>query len=155
MGCGVSWHYQAAIEYVIAALNRDILLEVRMADECILRASSVAEPYARFQHLIANCAASAMSNATALAAEVLSLGGVPRAYTQRRRGRTRGTTSIEEYVVQAQSLLAHYQERLAMAEKFGLLRLREVLQDIISSKRSHMTHALLVAAAGVSPRQLS
>ncbi len=148
-------HYQTAIEYVIAALNRDILLEIRMADECIQRASSVAQPYAYFQRLIVRCAASAMSNATALAAEVLSLGGVPRAYTPRRRGRTRGTTSIEEYVVQAQSLVAHYQEQLAMAEKLGLLRLREVLQEIVASKRTHMTHAVLVAAAGVSPRQLS
>ena len=153
----MTWHYQTAIEYVIAALNRDILLEIRMADECIQRASSLAQPYAHFQRLIVRCAASAMSNATALAAEVLSLGGVPRAYAykQRRRGRTRGATSIEEYVVQAQSLVAHYQERLAMAEKLGLLRLREVLQEIIASKRSHMTHAVLVAAAGVSPRQLS
>jgi bacterioferritin (cytochrome b1) len=151
----VSWHYQTAIEYVIAALNRDILLEIRMADECIQRASSVAEPYAHLQRLIARCAASAMSNATALAAEVLLLGGVPRLYMSRRRGKTRVTTSIEEYVDQAQSLVAHYQERLAMAEKLGLLRLREVLQEIIASKRWHMKHAVLVAASSVSPRQLS
>jgi hypothetical protein len=42
-----------------------------------------------------------------------------------------------------------------MAEKFGLLRLREVLQEIIASKRSHMKHAMLSAAAGAKPRQLS
>ena len=151
----MSWNYQTAIEYVIAALNRDILREIRMADECIQQASSVAQPYAHFRRLIVRCAASAMSNASALAAEVLSLGGVPRAYTPRPRGRTRYTTSIEEYLVQAQSLLAHYQERLAMAEKFGLLRLREVLQEIIASKRGHMKHAVLVAAAAVRPRRLN
>jgi len=31
----VIWHYQTAIEYVIAALNRDIMREIRMADDCI------------------------------------------------------------------------------------------------------------------------
>lgn len=151
----MSWQYQTAIEYVIAALNRDILLEIRMADECIQRANSVTEPYAHFHRLVACCAASAMSNATALAAELLSLGGVPRAYAPRRRGKTPGTTSIEDYLVQAQSLVAHYQERLAMAEKLGLLRLREVLQEITASKRWHVKHAVLVAAAAVRPRQLS
>lgn len=151
----MSWTYQIATEYVIAALNRDILREIRMADECIQRAGSLAEPYARFQSLIVRCAASAMSNASALAAEVLSLGGIPRAYTPGSRALARGTASIEEYLAQAQSLVAHYQDRLAMAEKFGLLRLREVLQEIIASKRSHMKHAMLSAAAGAKPRQLS
>ena len=125
-----------------------------MADECIQRARSVAQPYARFQSLIVRRAASAMSNDSALAAEVLSLRGVPRAYTPRPRGSARGSTSMEEYLVQAQSPIAHYQERLAMAEKLGLLRLREVLQEIIASTRSHMKHAVL-AAAGVRPRQVS
>ena len=50
--------------------------------------------------------------------------------------------------------LAHYQKRLAMAEKLGLLRLREVFQAIIASKRSHMKHAAIVAAVGSRPRQL-
>ena len=149
------WHYQNTIEYVIAALNRDILQEMRMADDCIQRAGSVAQPYSHFQSLIARYAASAMSNATALAAEVLSLGGVPRTYSPRPRGRAKDTASIEEYLVLAQSLLAHYQERLAMAEKFGLLRLREVLQVIVASKRSHVKDAAIVAAVGSRPRQLS
>ena len=65
------------------------------------------------------------------------------------------TASIEEYLVQAQSLLAHYQERLALAEKLGLLRLREVLQDIVASKRSHLKDAAIVAAVGSRPRQLN
>ena len=149
------WHYQTAIEYVIAALNRDILQEMRMADDCIERASSVAQSYSHFQSLIVRYAASAMSNASALAAEVLSLGGVPRAYKPRPRGKTQATASIEEYLVQAQSLLAHYQGRLALAEKLGLLRLREVLQDIVASKRSHLKDAAIVAAVGSRPRQLN
>jgi hypothetical protein len=151
----VIWHYQAAIEYVIAALNRDILQEMRMADDCIERASSMAQSYSHFQNLIVRYAASAMSNATALAAEVLSLGGVPRTYTPRPRGRTQDTASIEEYVVLAQSLVAHYQQRLALAEKLGLLRLREVLQGIVASKRSHLKDAAIVAAVSSRPRQLS
>jgi hypothetical protein len=151
----VIWHYQPTIEYVIAALNRDILREIRMADDCIERASSVAQSYSDFQRLIVRYAASAMSNACALAAEVLSLGGVPCRYTPRPRGRTHATASIEEYLVQAQSLLAHYQERLAMAERLGLLRLREVLQEIVASKRSHVKDAAIVAAVGLRPRQLS
>ena len=149
------WHCQNTIEYVIAALNRDILQEMRMADDCIQRAGSVAQPYAHFQSLIARYAASAMSNATALAAEVLSLGGVPRTYTPRPRGRAQDTASIEEYLALAQSLVAHYQQRLAMAERLGLLRLREVLQGIVASKRSHLKDAAIVAVVGSRPRQLS
>jgi hypothetical protein len=151
----VIWHYQTVIEYVIAALNRDIVREIRMADDCIQRAGSVAQPYSDFQRLIVRYAASAMSNATALAAEVLSLGGVPCAYKPRPRGGARATASIEEYLVQAQALLAHYQERLAMAERLGLLRLREVLVDIVTSKRSHVKDAAIVAAVGSRPRQLN
>jgi len=151
----MSWRYQTTIQYLIAALNADIMREIRMADDCLRRAGSLAQPYARFQRLIVRCAASAMSNASALAVEVLSLGGVPRAHTPRPRGKTPTAASIEQYLFQAQSLVAHYQERLAMAEKLDLPRLREVLQDVIASKRAHMKHALLVAAAGLSPRQLS
>jgi hypothetical protein len=151
----VIWHYQTAIEYVIAALNRDIMREIRMADDCIQRAGAVAQPYSDFQRLIVRYAASAMSHASALAAEVLSLGGVPCAYKPRPRGSAPATASIEEYLVQAQSLLAHYQERLALAEKLGLLRLREVLQEIVTNKRSHVKDAAIIAAVGSRPRQLN
>lgn len=151
----MNFPYQFAMDYVIAALNRDIVREIRMADECIQRAGSMAQPYAHFQSQIVRCAASAMSNATALAAEVLSLGGVPHTYTPRPRGKTPGTASIEEYLFQAQSLVAHYQRRLAMAEKLGFPRLRDVLREIIASKGWHMTHAVLIAAAGARPRQLN
>ena len=56
----MNWPYQLAIEYLIAALNRDILREIRMADECIQRAGSMAQPYAHLQSLIVRCAASAI-----------------------------------------------------------------------------------------------
>lgn len=151
----MNWPYQLAIEYLIAALNRDILREIRMADECIQRAGSMAQPYAHLQSLIVRCAASAMTNASALASEVLSLGGVPHAYTPKPPAKPPGATSIEEYFVQAQLLVANYQERLVMAEKLGLLRLREVLLEIIANKRSYLKHAVVIAAAGKKPRQLS
>jgi bacterioferritin (cytochrome b1) len=150
----VSWEYQSAIEYVIALLNADILRELRMADECIQRAGSVARQYLPFRHLIAQCAASALSNASALAAEVLSLGGNPCFYAPGPVERAGAATSIEAYLAQAASLLAHYQDRLAMAERLGLTRLREVLQEIVASKRRHLNHAVLVAATGNKPKQL-
>ncbi len=148
------WDYESAVEYVIAALNRDVRREVRIADDCIQRARSLAQPYSRFRQQIARCAASALSNASALAAEVRALGGVPPSSLRPRRGKTWRSISMEEYLVQAQTLLAHYQGRLAMADRFGLARLKEVFQDIVASKRSHLKHAALIAAAGMSPRQL-
>lgn len=147
--------YQTTIEYVIAALNRDILREVRMSDECIHRVASVAQPYAHFHNRILRCAASAMSNASALATEVLSLGGVPSESTPGPQKLLPVAASMEEYFVQAGLLVAHYQDRLAMAEKLGLLRLRETLREIIASKRLHMAHALVIAAIGVGRKQLN
>jgi len=149
------WRYKTGIEYVISALNTDVLLEIGMAEECIRRADSVAQPHSRLRRQIAACAAAALSNAATLAAEVLSLGGDPPAAGPRPRGSAYGAASIEECLVQAQSLLAHYQKRLAMAERLGLLRLREVFRDIIESKRAHVLHAAVMAAAGSHPRQLS
>jgi hypothetical protein len=149
------WRYKTSIEYVISALNKDVMREICMADECIWRADCVAQPHSRFQRQIAQCAAAALCNAAALAAEVLSMGGVPPAARPRPRVRTYDAASIEEYLAQAQFLLAHYQKRLAMAERLGLLRLREVFRDIVKSKRAHVLHAALMAAAGTRPRQLS
>jgi hypothetical protein len=149
------WRYKTSIEYVISVLGADVLREIRMADECIWRADSVAQPHFRFRHQIALCAAAAMSNAAALAAEMLSLGGVPPARRPGPRPRTHDAASIEECLAKAQSLLAHYEKRLAMAERLGLLRLREVFRDIVKSKRVHVLHAAVMAAAGARPRQLS
>ena len=149
------WRYKTSIEYVISALRTDVLLEICMAEECIRRADSVAQPHLRFRHQIALCAAAAMSNAASLAAEMLSLGGVPPACRPGPRVRTYDAASIEECLAQAQSLLAHYQKRLAMAERLGLLRLREVFREIIASKRAHVLHAAVMAAAGARPRQLN
>jgi hypothetical protein len=149
------WRYRTRIEYMISALNTDVLREISMADECLRRADSVAQAHSRFRRRIAGCAAAAMSNAAALAAEMLSLGGVPPACRSGPRVRTYDASSIEECLAQAQSLLAHYQRRLAMAEQLGLLRLREVFREIVETKRAHVLHAAVTAAAGARPRQLN
>ncbi len=149
------WRCRTGIDYVISALNTDVLREIYMAEECIWRADSVAQAHSRFRRQIALCAAAALSNAAALAAEMLSLGGVPPAGRPGPRVRTYDAASIEECLIQAQSLLAHYQKRLAMAERLGLSRLREVFREIVKSKRAHVLHAAVTAAAGARPRQLS
>ncbi len=140
---------------VIAALNSDILRELRMADQCIRWAASLAGPYLRFRGQIVHCAALAQSNACALACEVLALGGAPPGRLRRREARRARQVSIEEYCFGAQSLMRHYQERLIMAERFGMLRFREVIQDILASKRIHLQHAAVIAAAVEGARQLS
>ena len=67
-----------AIERMVAVLNGDILREIRMADTCIRQADCLQKEYHPVvQRQMALCAAAALANATALAAEVLVLGGVP------------------------------------------------------------------------------
>lgn len=151
----MEWPYKVRVEDLISDLNTDVLREISMAEECIRRADSVAQSHSRLRRLCASCAATALSNATALAAEVLSMGGIPHGFGHRSGVSTGGGCSIEEYAAQARSLLAHYEERLAMAERLGLLRLRTVFQDIIETKRAHALHAAVIGAAGMRPRQLS
>ena len=139
---------------LIAALNADILYEADMADDCLRRAGSAPQQYRLpIRNRADWCAAAAVRNATALAAEVLVLGGIPPDPHQR-RSRRRAAESIEEYVVHAQSAVTHYQSRLAMAERLGLARLREVFQEIVLAKRRHLAHAGMVAAEGIRPGQL-
>ncbi len=143
-----------AIRYIIAALNRDVLREIRMADDCIRRAHTLAEPYSRLRRYVVRCATAALSNANALAAEVHSLGGVPPSGSPSSAPPRRAAT-MEEYFAEVQWLLAHYTRRLAMADRFGLPRLREVLQQVIASKRWHLRYAWVIAGAEARPRQLS
>ena len=150
----MSWPERDVIRYVIAALNRDVLREIRMADDCIQRARTLAEPYSRFRDYVVRCATTALSNASALAAEVHSMGGEPPSHAPSPSGARRAAT-MEEYFAEAQWLLAHYSRRLAMAERFGLPRLREVLQNVVASKRSHLQHAMVIAGAAERPKQLS
>lgn len=141
---------------LVAALQADFLFEAEMAGDCLLRAASApAQHFGTIRNRADRCAAAALRNATALAAEVLWLGGTPPGPALRRQSRGHAAESIEEYLVQARSCVTHYQHRLAMAEGLGLARLRAVFQEIVRSKRRHLAHAVLVAAEGSRSRQLS
>ncbi|HUP04707.1 MAG TPA: hypothetical protein VMU19_12005 [Bryobacteraceae bacterium] len=147
--------FQLELEEVVAAVNADVRREIRMADECVWRAAFLARADVRFGRRIMNCAAASLSNATALAAEVVALGGTPPAGPPQPRRPMGGGLAIEEYLMEARLALAHYRSRLFMARRFGLERLWEVYRGIVHSKAIHAAHAALVAAAGERPRQLS
>jgi hypothetical protein len=152
----MKWSHAPAKEDLIAALNADILQEVGMAEDCLQRAYSAPQPYyTLIRRNVASCAAAALSNATALAAEVLSLGGFPPGAAALGPSRRPAAGSIEEYIILARSAVMHYQNRLVIAERLGLARLCEIFLEIILSKRRHLAHAGLVAAAGPRSRQLS
>jgi hypothetical protein len=152
----MKWNCTTANKGLIAALNADILYEAEMAEDCLQRADSAPQQYrGSIRNRADRCAAAALRNATALAAEVLWLGGIPPGPAPRRQFGRRAAESIEEYVIQARSAVTHYQHRLAMAERLGLARLREVFQEIVLSKRRHLAHAGLVAAEGPRSRQLN
>lgn len=115
---------------LIEALNEDIEQELRIADEYISRAlsaNSLRKDAAR-SHSCA-CAAAAMRHATALAAEVLHLGGVPPPCIPGDRQRSR------DRLARASDLFRRYRQRLRMANDRGLLRLEEVLREIIQELR--------------------
>lgn len=116
--------------HVIAALNEDIERELRIAEEHMARASaatSLRKDEARRQS--SACAAAAMRHATALAAEVLHLGGVPPPYTPR------DLPGSGTRLARASDLIRRYRKRLRMANDLGLLRLEEVLREIIQDLR--------------------
>jgi hypothetical protein len=144
-----------AIEQMVAGLNGDILREVRMADSCIRQATCLGREYHPVVHRqLALCAAAALSNATALAAEVLALGGVPVDPGARlHHGSTRSDPS-QSHPVRARATVAHYRSRLRMAERLGLLRLREVFQQIVSTKEWHLAHSGLIQTGDPAGRYL-
>jgi hypothetical protein len=51
-------------------------------------------------------------------------------------------------------MLAHYRNRLRMAEKLGLLRLREVFQQIVDTKEWLLVHGGLAQAGDPAGRYL-
>jgi hypothetical protein len=140
---------------LISALNGDIDRELRMAAQCVEWASTLAPAYLRLRRYLVRCAASAQANAIALAVEIVALGGAPPHGGERSSYRRGPAPSIEQCVADALRLVSHYQARLDLAERLGLARLREVFREIVSSKRSHLLHAGLVAAGAARPVQLS
>ena len=116
--------------YLIEALNEDIEWELRIADEHIARAlsaSSLRKDAVR-NHSCA-CAAAAMRHATALAAEVLHLGGVPPPCVPM------DAPGPRDRLARASDLFRRYRQHLKTAHDFGLLRLEEVLREIIQDLR--------------------
>lgn len=144
-----------AIRRMVEVLNRDILREIRTADTCIRQAGYLQrEHYPLVQRQMALCAASALANATALAAEVLALGGVPvHAGTQSQKGSAH-PSPLRSRPVRAQKMLEHYRNRLRMAERLGLLRLREVFQQIVDANEWHLARCGLVQAGDPASRYL-
>jgi len=141
----MSWIAAVSHASLVAALNADIVREAAAAEE-YLRLARFFRPLRdrAMCHQIAVCAATALSNATMLAAEVLALGGVPPSALQVRDR----PQSMDEHITKTQAALAHYQSRLAMARRLELLRLQEVFRDIVRSKRRHLAHAGVLASAG-------
>jgi hypothetical protein len=117
--------------HVIEALNEDIERELRIADEHIARAMS-ATSFRKdaVQRYSSACAAAAMRHAVALAAEVLHLGGVPPPFVPRDM-----PCPSRDRLARASDLFHHYRQRLSMANDLGLLRLEEVLREIIQDLR--------------------
>lgn len=144
-----------AIERMVAVLNGDILREFRMADACIRQAGSLQREYHPvLQRQMALCAAAALANATALAAEVVALGGVPADPGAQLQEGPAHSRPFESHPARARSMLAHYRSRLRMAERLGLLRLREVFQQIVNTKEWHLVHSGLVQAGDPAGRYL-
>ncbi|HTQ57074.1 MAG TPA: hypothetical protein VMI94_21545 [Bryobacteraceae bacterium] len=117
------------ITYVLNALQADIVREAAAADEYLRLARLLrqsCDPLSR--HQIATCAANALSNATALAAEIVALGGVPPSVPPAPKGTPK---TAREHLTDVRSALAHYRGRLAMARRFGLPRLQELFRNII------------------------
>lgn len=127
-----------------------------MADDCVRRAEVAPQQYrGPIRNRTAQCAAASLRNATALAAEVLLLGGIPPGTMLQPQSRSLAAESIDEYIAQARAAVRHYQRRLAVAQGLGLARLGEVFQEIVLAKLHHLAHAGLVAAEGLRSGQLS
>jgi predicted Fe-Mo cluster-binding NifX family protein len=141
----MQFHVGSTSEWLIRALNSDIVRENRMAAECMdwaLKMAHFTGTLLRKQLLA--CAAAAMCNATVLASEVISLGGAP---PQLAGGREfdKPPGGADAAVATGRLLLRHYRNRIQMAEKLGMVRLREVFQEIARSKSRYLAHARVLA----------
>jgi hypothetical protein len=129
---------------LLEALNADILREIRMADAFIRQAACLPKnQYPVVNRRISLCAATALANATSLAAEVFALGGLPARPESLARN-----TSFPWGLAQARRMVLHYRNRLRMAERLGLLRLRAVFQEVVHTKERHVVHSGVIQAEG-------
>jgi len=147
------WIDAASLARLVDVLNADIVHELTAADYYLRLAQFVKEwRDPSICHQIAVCAATTIKNATALAAEVMALGGVPPANPASERAPLPAATSVEEHLIDARAELAHFQGRLTLARRLGLLRLQDVLRNIVLSKRQHLEHVQVIASACLSRR---
>ena len=138
---------------LVGLLNGDILRELHMADTCLRQAACLPlSEYPVVRGQVAVCAAIALRNATALAVEVLALGGRPP--IPRRLRRRPVSDAVGSYPGKARKILAHYRRRLHMAERLGLSRLREVFREIVTAKEHHLAHEGLIQTHGPAARHI-
>ncbi len=139
---------------VISTLNTDILMETAAATRFLNIAQCIKQVHDHhICHEIALCAAAALSNATSLAAEVAALGGTPAPCISGNETVCRSANSVDEHVSEAREALTHYLGRLVFAKRLGLPRLEEVFREIVESKRRHLAHASVIAAACLTRRK--
>jgi hypothetical protein len=125
-----------------------------MADACVRHAGCLPKEYYPIVHRqIAVCGAAALANATALASEVLALGGIPVLPGSGKR-QTSDSRVMPAWEAGARAMLEHYRKRLRMADRMGLLRLKEVFQQIVSTKERHLAHSRFMEAGDPPGRYL-
>lgn len=137
------------LQEFLAAVNRDIRRELGFADECMEQAGLLPGeelPFVGGQFL--RCAATAMCNATALAAEVLASGGTPPAGPKRRRRLVPCWPRLQRDPARLARAIRHYRYRWWVAQKLGLFRFAELFWEIVQTKRSQLSDMLLLAGPG-------
>ncbi len=145
---------QSAIEGLVRRLNGDILREFRMADDCVRHAGCLPKDYYPIvRRQIAACGAAALANATALACEVVALGGIP-VLPGYRKPVESDSRIIPAWQAGARAMLDHYRRRLRMADRMGLHRLRAVFEQIVSTKEKHLAHSRFMEAGDPPGRYL-
>ena len=131
----------STVKRIVRLLNGDIVREFYMADACLREATYLSREYhPAIRRQIAVCAAAALRNATALAAEVLALGGMPIAPRRPKQESLPEPKTTSLSPGSARRMLAHYRRRLRMAERLGLQQLREVFREIVATRERHLAH---------------
>jgi len=134
------------LQEFLAAVNLDIRRELHFADECLEQAGlwrGKDPSFASAQFL--RLAATAMCNATTLAAEVLAAGGTPPAGRQHGRRLVPHWPGTRRRPVRLRQAVRNYRRRWRAAQRLGLFRLAEVFLEIVWTERSQWNRMLLLA----------
>jgi hypothetical protein len=136
----------ARIQKFLESVNRDIRRELWTASAFISQAEDLDDSPVRFvgaQYL--RIGAAAMCNATALAAEVLAVGGDPPMGTKNRAVPRCTTRQQIRNVARASR---HYLCRWRSAQRLGLFRLAEIFREITQNQQHQVEQILLLASEG-------